>query len=765
MKRKWVRWIISLMVVVMLASGVVVPSTLSGGQAEASNLLACQPYGPWAGASYNPDKLMKMLGDPRLGEVGPFLSAHRGAWGTDEGLPQQAPENSIAAIDNAAALKFEMVELDVKLTADKQLVLMHDYTLGRTTDYSEGQGLGVWNTFFGETHDGYRPQDDGDWETLAQYNPLVDTLTSSEITSTSLRLFDKNEGYLGTLDGASAIGQWGTGDYGTVPSLNQALKHIGNYYPGMTVVVDLRHLDEVKAAIAAIDATTDCTGRPAKDWVILKPFANVFKGGFFNAVNPLSTMPDPNSVWKLIGAHAVNYKWIPVVSNRLVAGNPQGSPSIIPGSPGPDISQIMGDVTQYLADWADRLGDSVVTFEIGVGEFSNAAIKSAYTTFKAQMTNMQSWRPPDVNVEQPIYDQATNRTLIGFNWKDDGTGAYPVYKESSRSYEETKRWAGVLTIEDPIYVIRSEAFTRKAAQLAISDVTDFGSGQYAIVSAGTGKALDVAAGIPADGTDVAIWSLHKMDNQLWRIESNGDGTVGLLNPATGRVLDLHENNTTNGTPVQIWSKLSNSAQRWRLGDNGDGTYRIIHAESGKVLDVDGNQSADGTKVQIWDSNGLAHQQWRIVPVETYMFRHPNETFMVLGLPAGSSIEGTPLKLLGPDFFSDHIAWRALNHVDGTFRLIHIRRGTDYIYSGGVMLDTQNHEAANGAILQSSWPSGSSSQNWLLTYNRGSATVSLRHAQSGKVVDVAGGVIDSSASIILYDYHDGSNQRWLVDDIE
>jgi len=55
--------------------------------------------------------------------------AHRGASGT-------CPENTIAAFRRAAELGAHMVELDVQLTRDGEVVVMHDWTLDRTTDGS-----------------------------------------------------------------------------------------------------------------------------------------------------------------------------------------------------------------------------------------------------------------------------------------------------------------------------------------------------------------------------------------------------------------------------------------------------------------------------------------------------------------------------------------------------------------------------------------------------------------------------------------------------
>jgi glycerophosphoryl diester phosphodiesterase len=63
--------------------------------------------------------------------VSPPLIAHRGA-------PDRAPENTQAGFVAAAEAGARFVEFDVRLSADGELVLMHDPTLERTTD---GSGL------------------------------------------------------------------------------------------------------------------------------------------------------------------------------------------------------------------------------------------------------------------------------------------------------------------------------------------------------------------------------------------------------------------------------------------------------------------------------------------------------------------------------------------------------------------------------------------------------------------------------------------------
>lgn len=56
-----------------------------------------------------------------------MVVAHRAVW-------DNAPENSIKSIEDAIVLGVDMVELDIRQTADGVLILMHDETIDRMTD-------------------------------------------------------------------------------------------------------------------------------------------------------------------------------------------------------------------------------------------------------------------------------------------------------------------------------------------------------------------------------------------------------------------------------------------------------------------------------------------------------------------------------------------------------------------------------------------------------------------------------------------------------
>lgn len=66
--------------------------------------------------------------------------AHRGA-------SEYAPENTLEAFQLAIDMKADGVELDVQFTKDRQLVVLHDERIDRTSD---GSGFTTSNLFDGQ---------------------------------------------------------------------------------------------------------------------------------------------------------------------------------------------------------------------------------------------------------------------------------------------------------------------------------------------------------------------------------------------------------------------------------------------------------------------------------------------------------------------------------------------------------------------------------------------------------------------------------------
>lgn len=89
--------------------------------------------------------------------------AHRGASG--QGL---APENTLAAFEKAIEIGVDLVEIDIHLTADNRVVVIHDRTVDRTTD-----GSGPVNTM---TLDEIRELSAGSWYDPAFADQKIPTL-------------------------------------------------------------------------------------------------------------------------------------------------------------------------------------------------------------------------------------------------------------------------------------------------------------------------------------------------------------------------------------------------------------------------------------------------------------------------------------------------------------------------------------------------------------------------------------------------------------
>jgi len=75
--------------------------------------------------------------DHEVSAARPLIAAHRGA-------SKYAPENTMAAFRLAMEMGADYIELDVRMTRDGRLIVLHDETVDRTTN---GKGRAEWMTY------------------------------------------------------------------------------------------------------------------------------------------------------------------------------------------------------------------------------------------------------------------------------------------------------------------------------------------------------------------------------------------------------------------------------------------------------------------------------------------------------------------------------------------------------------------------------------------------------------------------------------------
>ena len=99
-------------------------------------------------------------------------------WVAHRGAGRLAPENTLASFRLGAAHGYRMIECDVKLSADEVPFLMHDATLGRTTNARHQLGRGV--SAIGGDHpwSALAQLDAGGWHSRAYAGEPLPTLTN-----------------------------------------------------------------------------------------------------------------------------------------------------------------------------------------------------------------------------------------------------------------------------------------------------------------------------------------------------------------------------------------------------------------------------------------------------------------------------------------------------------------------------------------------------------------------------------------------------------
>ena len=149
----------------------------------------------------------------------------------------------------------------------------------------------------------------------------------------------------------------------------------------------------------------------------------------------------------------------------------------------------------------------------------------------------------------------------------------------------------------------------------------------------SGKVLDVDG--TAAGANVAQWTYHGGDNQLWTLKMAGDGYFYICSKlgnctsldSSSLVLDLWGYSTDNGTNITISGYHGSENQQWYLWDNTinlsaewtSTNYKVdYNADGGTLLDENGNETTDTVRTYEYDRiyNFLKAQRAYTVSYET-----------------------------------------------------------------------------------------------------------------------------------------------------
>jgi hypothetical protein len=143
------------------------------------------------------------------------------------------------------------------------------------------------------------------------------------------------------------------------------------------------------------------------------------------------------------------------------------------------------------------------------------------------------------------------------------------------------------------------------------------NGTYQIVSAWSGKCLDVYGQATANGSKVDQWTCNGGSNQRWKVTQIGTtgGNVPILEivgVGSGKCLDVYGGSQANGATVDIWTCNGQGNQLW---DDFPGSahdlldHATVASGNTKTLEVFGQSYANGGRVDIWDDPSSTTKGW------------------------------------------------------------------------------------------------------------------------------------------------------------
>jgi hypothetical protein len=135
---------------------------------------------------------------------------------------------------------------------------------------------------------------------------------------------------------------------------------------------------------------------------------------------------------------------------------------------------------------------------------------------------------------------------------------------------------------------------------------------YTLTARHSGKLADVYNASTADSANVVQWTANGQINQWWRFQDIGVGHYQVVSANSGKCLDVYGGTgaTADGVRVVQWACGTGTNQHWRLQDAGGGYVQLIARHSNKCLAVQNAATTDGAQlVQVTCGSGT-NQQWQ-----------------------------------------------------------------------------------------------------------------------------------------------------------
>ena len=332
---------------------------------------------------------------------------------------------------------------------------------------------------------------------------------------------------------------------------------------------------------------------------------------------------------------------------------------------------------------------------------------------------------------------------------------------------------------------------------------EYQNGFYRLISASSGKALELKDGSVIPGVPAQQRAISDSMSQKWKITKNQDDSYSFACAANGLMLGSAE----------VDSNVSLSGRDGGAGENisffltkrtdllKEGVFKIAYGkDQGKVVDIDNASRADGANALIYSSNSNLNQKWKVKLVSgmenTYTFESlcSGKYLSVSGsnVVQSSFSDGsgeqmwTPVDIDAGAVVLQNIATGKVLDVKGgsnsngtnvqvyernnstaqkfIFEPTELVKTATYVFHSGAnygqVVDLNNASTQDGATVTTWTSNNGGNQKWNLSGN-GDGTYRISNAANGKVLDVSGGTVSDGTRVAQYSWHNGLNQKWYV----
>ena len=135
------------------------------------------------------------------------------------------------------------------------------------------------------------------------------------------------------------------------------------------------------------------------------------------------------------------------------------------------------------------------------------------------------------------------------------------------------------------------------------------TGSFALVNQETGLVLDTAQA--ANAADIIQSANTPAASRRWRFLGLGNGDYKVVNASSGFALDVSQSSVLPGGVLIQYSDNGGDNQIWHLTRAGGGAYTLVNRRSGLALAAPEN--AVGTRLTQQTADGSARQLWRLEP--------------------------------------------------------------------------------------------------------------------------------------------------------